>query len=142
MKFEINCIINKISFIPATEEKKPVIIPAIIQDTAETQEQQEQKPEAKPVKAAQPVKTKPRKTDTDSQVIQDIIKELNALRHEEINSDKSKLDIICEDLKAELSGMKKAQLLEFAAQHNISLRSLKKNATTRTCSHKQDKELK
>ena len=87
------------------------------------------------MKSAKPVTQKPRKiskNDTDKQVIQDIIRDLDAFTSEEILNDTSKLYIICEDLEAELSGMKKAQILEFAAQRKICLRSLKKNAPIKT----------
>ena len=88
------------------------------------------------MKSAKPVTQKPRKiskNDTDKQVIQDIIRDLDAFTSEEILNDTSKLYIICEDLEAELSGMKKVQILEFAAQRSkICLRSLKKNAPIKT----------
>ena len=87
------------------------------------------------MKAAEPVTQKPRKiskTDTDKQVIQDIMKDIDAFTSEEILNDTSKLYIICEDLEAELSGMKKAQILEFATQRKICLRSLKKSAQVKS----------
>ncbi len=140
-----NGIINRLldTFYPediTPEDPRPEIVaqPEPKQETAPTQEnekvtQPEQvtapttKQEAKPVipaKPAKPAKNKTRKQDTDSRVFQEIIRDLDALTPEEIINDTSKLDIICEDLQAVLSGMKKAQILEFAAQHKISLLSL------------------
>lgn len=94
---------------------------AILPETA--QPEQEAKPVI-PAKPATPAKNKTRKQDTDSRVFQEIIRDLDALTPEEIINDTSKLDIICEDLQAVLSGMKKAQIIEFATQHKISLLSL------------------
>ena len=141
LAIEIDCINKKIFYIPAETAKKfqfnPVKIPEVksAQPMPEPQTAPTQKPETKPVKAPEQVTPKPRKiskTNKDSQVIQDIIRDLDALTPEEILNDTSKLDFICEDLQAELSGMKKAQILEFAAQRKICLRSLKKNAPIKT----------
>lgn len=101
---------------PAQEAEK-VTQPA--QVTAPTIKQ-----EAKPVKTAKPATPKTRKINKDLQVMQEIINEIDALTPEEIISDQDKLNILCEDLCAVLSGMKKAQILEFAAQRKISLLSL------------------
>ena len=120
---------------PLAEYYAQEIISRRERKTAKNAKQETQEPETKPVKAAEKVTPKPRKiskTNKDSQVIQDIIRDLDALTPDEILNDTSKLDIICEDLQAALSGMKKAYILEFAAQHKICLRSLKKNAPIKT----------
>ena len=133
LAIEIDCINKKIFYIPAETAEKFYINPVKIPEVKSAQK--EQKPETKPVKTPEQVTPKPRKiskTNKDSQVIQDIIRDLDALPPEEILNDTSKLDFICEDLEAELSGMKKAQILEFAAQRKICLRSLKKNAPIKT----------
>ena len=63
--------------------------------------------------------------------MQDIIRDIDALTPEQINTDASSLERFCEDLAAVLAGKKKQEVITFANEHNISLRSLKKNASAK-----------
>ena len=91
--------------------------------------------------AVAPVKPVARKTDKDSQVMQDIIRDIDALTPEQINTDASSLERFCEDLAAALAGKKKQEVITFANEHNISLRSLKKNASAKVIAEYVAKKL-